>query len=121
MQPLIQSDDTPEGQAFKVQIINASEGLMISIVTVPTPVSPPLTHDNTELTFPMCGSGVDFDSADHKMIRKTAHVDKKHGFVDQAGCVTLRQVINVTGVMWVVNETSREIAGGFGDTEVYHC
>ena len=114
MQFLIQPDGSPEGQVLRTQITDAPETL--TIATMPKPVSLPLSYDGTELTLPMCGPGA---NSHQKMIWKTTNIHSTHDFVDLAGGVTLHQVVNITGVVWV-NGTSVEVAGGLGLVEVYH-
>ena len=47
----------------------------------------------------MCGSGINFKSADQKTIWKTAHVLGVSDFVDFARGVTLYQMVSAVGVV----------------------
>ena len=118
MQFLLQPDYAPPtSHVLKVQISDAPE--VLSIVTTPKPVSLPLSYDSTELTLPMCGSGVDFERTDGKMVWKTTNMYNVFTFVDFAGSVTLYQHVNITGVVWI-DGGPREVSGGIGIVEVYH-
>ena len=118
MQFLLQPDhSTEEGQVFKIQITDAPK--VLKIVTEPTPASLPLSYHSTELTLPMCGSGVDFEKRKKKMNWKVTRINTLFKFVDFAGGVTLYQNVNITGAVWFEGAV-REIAGGIGVVEVYH-
>jgi hypothetical protein len=74
----------------------------------------------TELTLPLCGSGVDLKKTDQKMTWKATNSFKSFNFaVDFAGGVALYQSVSVSGVVWV-NGTLREVGGGIGVVEAYH-
>ena len=117
MQFLIQPDGSSDGQDFRLQITDAPK--VLNIVTTPTPASLPLSYNSTELTLPLCGSGVDFEKTDQKMTWKATNTFNLFNFVDFAGGVTLYQRVSVSGVVWV-NGTAREVGGGIGVVEVYH-
>ena len=117
VQYLIQPDDGPEEQVFRLQITDVPD--LLNIVTTPKPVSLPLSYENTVLTFPMCGPGADFENGESKMTWKASKVRQLFNFVDFALGSTLYQEVNVTGVVWV-NGTARQVAGGLGIVEVYH-
>jgi hypothetical protein len=117
MQFLIQPDGLPTGQDFRIQITDAPE--ILSVVTTPKPVSLPLSFNNTEITLPMCGAGVDFKTTEKKMVWKATNSFNIFNFVDFAGGVTLYQRVDVTGVVWN-NGTELKVAGGVGIVEVYH-
>jgi hypothetical protein len=117
MQFLLQPDNSPDGQVFRIQITDAPE--VLSVITNPKPASLPLTYDSTELTLPMCGSGIDFENTDQKMLWKANNMYTISKFVDFAGGVTLYQRVNITGVVWF-NGAPREVSGGAGVVEVYH-
>ena len=117
MQFLVQQDNVPNSQVFRIQINDAPE--VLSIVTTPTPASHPLSYNSTELTLPMCGSGVDFKHTHQKMVWKATSVYNMFTFVDFAGGVTLYQKVNITGLVWYEGAPV-EVAGGTGVVEVYH-
>ncbi|KAF9642912.1 hypothetical protein BDM02DRAFT_3192473 [Thelephora ganbajun] len=117
MQLLLQPDNSPDGQVFRLQVTDVPEAL--SIVTTPQPGSLPLSYTSTELTLPFCGPGADFEDGHQKMTWKAHHVNTIFNFVDFAGGVTLYQEVNMTGLVWV-NGSSRAIGGGVGIVEVYH-
>ena len=117
MQFLIQPENDPESQVFRIQITDAPQTL--SIVTTPSPASQPLSFDSTEITLPMCGPGSDSDSAHKTMTWKANNMYTVLKFVDFAGGVTLHQKVNMTGLLWF-NGTAMEISGGIGIVEVYH-
>ena len=118
MQFLIQPDWTSEiDQVFRIQITDAPE--ILTIVTTPTLSSLPLAYNGTEISLPMCGSGVDFESTDQKMIWTVTNDFSMHDFVDSAGGVTSYRRVSVTGSVWF-NGTSTEVTGGLGVVEVYH-
>jgi len=117
MQYLIQPDSDDETQVFRLQITDAPD--LLNIVTTPKPVSLPLSYENTELTFPMCGPGADFEDGDMKMTWKANNVRTLFNFVDFAEGSTVYQEVNMTGVVWF-NGSSRVVAGGLGLVEVYH-
>jgi len=117
MQFLLQPDNSPNGQVFRIQISDAPE--ILRIVTTPTPASLPLSYENTEITLPMCGSGVDFKHTHQKMTWKTNSMYTMFKFVDLAGGVTLYQKVNITGVVWFGGAPT-EVNGGVGVVEVYH-
>jgi len=91
---------------------------ILDIVTTPEPTSLPLTYNGTELTFPMCGPGADFDDPDRKMRWNVTNLYNMFEFTDSAGGVTLYQKVNITGIVWV-NSTSQEFTGD-GIVELYH-
>ena len=117
MQFLLQPDNSSDGEVFRLQITDAPE--ILSIVTTPKPVSLPLSYTGTELTLPMCGSGVDFKHTHQQMIWKATSLYTMFTFVDFAGGVTLYQKVNVTGVVWF-DGVPTEVSGGSGVVEVYH-
>jgi len=116
MQLLFQPGDDPEDQVFRIQITDTPETL--SITTVPTP-SLPLTYESSEVTFPLCAPGADFDDTDQKTIWNTTNVRNLFEFVDSAGGTTLFQLANVTTVAWF-NGTVQEFSSGTGIVELYH-
>jgi hypothetical protein len=118
MQFLLQPDNSAgNDQVFRVQITDAPE--VFNIVTEPKPVSLPLSFNNSELTLPMCGPGVDFETTDQKMTWKTTNIGPVFDLVDSAGGVTLYQAVSITGVVWY-NGAATPVSGGFGVVEVYH-
>lgn len=117
MQFLLQPDNSPDGQVFRIQITDAPD--ILSIVTTPKPVSLPLTYNSTEITLPMCGSGVDFKHTHKKMTWTANYMHDLFDFVDFAGGVTLYRKVNITGVVWY-DGAPMEVAGGIGVVEVYH-
>ena len=117
MQLLVQADNDPENQVFRIQITDAPDEL--SIVTTPSPASSPSSYTGTELTLPMCGPGAESDPTHKKMTWKVNNMYTVLKFIDTAGGVTLHQRVNMTGILWF-NGTATEIAGGIGMVEVYH-
>jgi hypothetical protein len=82
-----QPDGCSDGQDSRLQITDAPK--VPSIVTTPTPTSLPLSYNSTELTLPLCGSGVDFEKTDQKMTWKAMNTLNLFNFVYFAGGVTL--------------------------------
>lgn len=117
MQYLVQPDNGSEVQAFRLQITDVPE--LFNVVTTPTPVSLPLTYENSQLTLPLCGPGAEHEHNNLNMTWKTTHVRTLFNFVDFALGSTIYQEVNITGLVWV-NGTTREVAGGLGIVEVYH-
>ena len=87
MQFLVQPGGSSDGQGFRLRIADAPK--MFNIVTTPTPTSLAPSYDNTGLTFPLCGSGIDFEKMDQKMSWKATSVFNLFNFVVFAGGVTL--------------------------------
>ena len=98
MEFLLQPDCPSDDEVFRFQITDAPE--ILSVVTTPKPVFPPLSYTGTELTIPRCGSGVDFRYAHLQMIWKATSLYTMFTFADPVGGVTLYQKVNVTGVVW---------------------
>ena len=117
MQFLVQQDNIPDSQVFRIQITDTPE--ILSVVTTPIPASLPLSYTSTELTLPMCGPEVDFKHTEQKMIWKATSVYNMFTFVDFAGGVTLYQKVNITGVVWY-DGAPVELVNGTGVVEVYH-
>ena len=103
-------------QTVKVWLQITDAPKVLTIVATPTPASLPLSYDSTELTLPLCGSGVDFEKADKKMNWKATNVFNVFAFVDLAGVIALYQ--RAGGVVWV-SGTSREVGGAIGVVEAY--
>ena len=116
MQFLVQPDNSPEGQVFRLQVTDVPE--ILSIATTPKPAPLSLTLTNTELAVPMCGSGVDFEKTDQKMTWKATAFRNLFNLVDRSGGVTSYQEVNMTGSVWF-NGAPVEIVGGIGVVEVY--
>ena len=53
----------------------------------------------TKLILPICGSGVDLKSADN--LESDERAQMIFDFVDFVGGVTLYQMVNATGVVWI--------------------
>jgi len=113
---LLQPGGPPGSQVSRIQITDDPE--ILNIVTTPTPTSLPLSHNNTEITLPMCGPGADFENTDRKMTWKVTGDRDLFEFVDSAGGVTLCGMGHSTTVLWV-NGTSQESSNGRGFIEVY--
>jgi len=119
MQFLIQPEDNPASQVFRIQVTDAPN--VLSIVTTPSPASLPLSFDSSELTLPICGPGAKPEETHQEMVWKANNMYTVYKFVDFAGGVTLYQRVNMTGVLWF-NGTAMELpsGSGIGIVEVYH-
>jgi hypothetical protein len=117
MQLFLQPDNSAEVQVFRIQITDAPE--VLNVLTEPKPSSLPLSFNSSEITLPMCGSGVDFETTGQKMVWKANNMYTIFEFVDFAGGVTLYQRVNITGVVWF-DGAPKEVGGGAGVVEVYH-
>lgn len=114
---LLQPGNSPQSQAFSIQIINVPD--ILSVVTTPTPTSLPLTYSSNKLTPPMCGPGADLGNRDQKMTWNLTSALNLFHVVDSRGGVILYQRANVTGVVWT-NGTSHGTTNCPGFVEVYH-
>ena len=117
MQYLLQAENDPENQVFRLQVTDSPD--VLSVVTTPKPVALPLSYNSTAISVPLCGPGVDFKHT-HKKMTWTAHnLYTITNFVDFSGGSTLYQKVNITGLVWY-NGAPVEVAGGIGIVEVYH-
>lgn len=117
MQYLIQAENDPENQVFRLQVTDVPD--LLSVVTTPKPVGLPLSYIGTDISTPMCGPGVNFKNTDKKFSWKVHNMFNITNFVDFAGGSTLYQRVNITGVVWY-DGAPVEFAGGVGVVEVYH-